>query len=210
MSTTVITILSIIFAILSIKTFLIAKKLNNLILEVDKHLADVQSKIYLLSSSVKIISDTLAKVVEDTFTQLKGEKIKEASDKFDRINEITKTQLDLFASTQLPSSSPSHSKYKNGIVGELKKLEEEKLEIMKSLLDEGIDPEVGVLDEDGNLKSSKMSEIVKKYTDNKETEIPQNKTKTESKSPVNKDAKVISLFGNKGDKDDNPRDPQIH
>ncbi len=96
--------------------------------------------------------------------------------RFSRVSEITNEQMDLLASAERPSASAAHSKHQNGIVGKLKKLEEEKIAIFRSILKDGLDPKLSVVIA-GKPTTMKMSEAVSLYDTHKEP----SDIKTESK-----------------------------
>lgn len=77
-----------------------------------------------------------------------------------KAQEITQQQLDLRSQTEMPSKNALHSRYKNDLVGEIKKLEEEKLAVLRSILDDGYDPTIVVLDENGQRTELPLSHFV--------------------------------------------------
>ncbi len=79
--------------------------------------------------------------------------------RFTKVNEITEAQLNLINQAERPSASASHSKHKNDIVGQIKALEEEKIEIFRSILKDGVDPKLSIMT-DGKMQSIRMSEAV--------------------------------------------------
>ena len=110
--------------------------------------------------------------------------------RFTKVTEITERQMDLIASTERPSANASHSRHKNSILGELKALEQEKIDIFKSILSDGIDPQLSV-SVDGQPQNMRMSEAVALFEggDTSNPHIPQQKT--ESKSPRTNGLKLI-------------------
>lgn len=89
-----------------------------------------------------------------------------------QISNITDRQIELASRTERPSASAAHSRYKNDIVGELKSLEEDKITIYRSILKDGIDPELQMI-MGGELKTLKMSEVIAIHdgkTDNLKTD----------------------------------------
>jgi len=75
---------------------------------------------------------------------------------------ITEQQLDIRAATDQPSKNALHSRYKNGLISDIKKLEEEKLAILQSILDDGFDPTISVIDEAGQRQELPLSHFVNK------------------------------------------------
>ena len=84
--------------------------------------------------------------------------------RFDLLEKLTLAQNDLIANTKTPSSSASHSKHKNQIVGEVKALEEEKRVILKSILDDGFDLSITIVDENGDNKKVTISTLLSNYS----------------------------------------------
>lgn len=80
--------------------------------------------------------------------------------RFKQINEMTKRQMDLVSQMEAPSKSAAHSRNKSALSGELKQLEEQKLEIFQSFLNDNIDPVITVLNSDGEPSSMKVSEFM--------------------------------------------------
>lgn len=64
--------------------------------------------------------------------------------RLDRAAQITQEQAELMAQIDMPSKNSLHSKFKNGLVAEAKKLEEEKTELLRSIIADGFDPEITV------------------------------------------------------------------
>jgi len=73
---------------------------------------------------------------------------------------ITEQQLDIRSATDQPSKNALHSRYKNGLIGDIKKLEEEKIAILRSILDDGFDPLINVRDENGEVRELPLSHFV--------------------------------------------------
>lgn len=86
---------------------------------------------------------------------------KSVTNRIKQVQEITSEQNDLIAQVQHPSMNAVHSKHKNGIKDRLKKLEEEKVEILQSIIKEGHDPVVAVIDPvSGEMVDRKLSEFL--------------------------------------------------
>jgi hypothetical protein len=75
---------------------------------------------------------------------------------------ITEQQLDIRAATDQPSKNALHSRYKNGLISDIKKLEEEKIAILQSILNDGFDPTISVIDETGQKQELPLSHFVSK------------------------------------------------
>lgn len=102
--------------------------------------------------------------------------------RFAKVTEITERQMQLISNTERPSASAAHSRHKNSIMGELKALEQEKIEIFKSILSDGVDPQLSIV-VDGQPQNMKMSEAVALFEGGTVASDPPRKT--EPKSPKN-------------------------
>ena len=77
-----------------------------------------------------------------------------------RVKEITNEQLELYSASSGPQKNGLDGKYKNGLVGRIKELEEEKADILRSIIADGFDPDVTILDDDGQVVTKKLSEFM--------------------------------------------------
>jgi hypothetical protein len=77
-----------------------------------------------------------------------------------KVKEITNEQLDLYSQVSGPQKNALHGRYKNGLNGRIKELEEEKSSILKSILTDGFDPEITVMDGAGVVTTVKLSEFM--------------------------------------------------
>lgn len=80
--------------------------------------------------------------------------------RLDRAAEITREQAELMAQIDMPSKNSLHSKFKNGLVAEARKLEEEKSELLRSIIADGFDPQITVQLEGEGLRQMKLSEYL--------------------------------------------------
>ena len=77
-----------------------------------------------------------------------------------RVKEITTEQLDLQGHASGPQKNALHGRHKNGIIGQIKVLEEEKSEILRSILHDGHDPLLTTIDDSGTVHQMKLSEYM--------------------------------------------------
>jgi hypothetical protein len=106
---------------------------------------------------LKHVLDKLNKDLEDAFISLGNSSFK---DRMDKVKEITMQQLDLRSQIEGPQKNGLHGRHKNGLISEIKRLEEEKIEVLKSILNDNLDPEVSILDENNQTKTMKLSEYM--------------------------------------------------
>lgn len=118
--------------------------------------------------------------------------------------EITRQQLDLRAEAEMPSMNSAHSKYKNSLIYEIQKLEEEKINILESILKDGYDPVVSTINEYGETNQIKLSDFIAKSRLSFEDDTAQ-ESQPESDSEeqdIYKPKKVGKFFLIRGGKDD--------
>jgi hypothetical protein len=133
--------------------------------------------------------------------------------KIERINEISKTQIDYMGSLERPNASAAHARHKNSLVSQVKALEEEKIALFKSMLEGGVDPLLTVMI-DGATKNIRASELLPMIESGyiPQDETPQ--TKTDSNSPVSARTKLHVVKFTQENTDDgsksNPGDPAVH
>lgn len=82
------------------------------------------------------------------------------NDRIKRVKDIATEQLDLSNQSEGPQKNALDGKHKNGLIGRLKVLEEEKNEILKSILADGADPELTTVDQAGVVTQMKLSEYM--------------------------------------------------
>lgn len=123
--------------------------------------------------------------------------------RFAKANEITEQQLDLVSQAERPSASASHSRHKNDIIRRLKQLEEEKIDLFRSILKDGVDPVLSIVI-DGVPTTMKMSEAVDIHDNNQDRPmIPEKKTDTIT--PKNRALKLVTEERSNNE----PSDPAI-
>lgn len=77
--------------------------------------------------------------------------------------EISNKQLELYMQTQEPSKNSLHSKWKNDLIYQIKELEKEKRTVLRSIIKDGLDPELELKDEKtGQKYQTKLSEYMLK------------------------------------------------
>lgn len=131
-----------------------------------------------------------------------------------RINEISKIQMDFMGALDRPNASAAHARHKNSIVSQVKALEEEKVTIFKSILKEGADPMLSVVinGETKSLRASELLPILEGKDELPADTTPQ--TKTDSNSSVSAKTKLHVVKLTQENTDDgsksNPGDPAVH
>lgn len=74
------------------------------------------------------------------------------------VKAITEKQQELKAILEFPQKSAIDGKYKNGLIREIQFLEDQKNEILVSIVKDGHDPIVATVDTDGSIKDMPLSE----------------------------------------------------
>lgn len=77
--------------------------------------------------------------------------------------DLAQTQRDLCSQAEMPSKNAVHSKYKNGLVHEINEIEKQKMEILKSILDDGFDPTITIVNEAGKQEKIALSAYLSTY-----------------------------------------------
>lgn len=135
-----------------------------------------------LNNKVKSVADNLS-------SKLTGPKMtKSVKDRLSKSFDITERQIGLLGALDMPQSGPLHGKHKNQIVSELKALEEEKMSILKSIIDEGYDPKLVILNASTGVRETVLlSEFLNKQealSDNTSKATPPKATPTKPKLRV--------------------------
>ena len=104
--------------------------------------------------------------------------------RFKEIESITMKQLELMDMLQAPNKGAAHARGKKTLVDSISSLEDNKMDIFRSILKDGFDPKVTIYDENGQKVDMKMSEALKKSDDLKrEKEEKDNRFKPKHKTP---------------------------
>jgi len=83
--------------------------------------------------------------------------------RLDESFDITERQLSILGQLDMPQSGPLHGKHKNLLVYELKTLETKKMEILKSIIEDGYNPKLVIINSDsGERESVFLSEFLSK------------------------------------------------
>lgn len=82
------------------------------------------------------------------------------SERISKVEEITQKQLELSSIVDMPQKNALDGKYKNSLIREIADLEEEKNNILRSILQDNVDPYITIIDENYELKTIKLSEYM--------------------------------------------------
>lgn len=113
---------------------------------------------YQLSKITKLKRNLINSVKEST-RALENDKVL-VKDRLTKAQELAKIQAELKAQAEMPSKNSVHSKYKNGLVSEIFELEKQKLEILRSIIEDGIDPVITMVDDEGSKKEITLSSYI--------------------------------------------------
>jgi ABC-type phosphate transport system auxiliary subunit len=75
-------------------------------------------------------------------------------------SKLAQTQAQLRSQVELPSKNSTHSKHKNGLISEIQDLEQQKIDILKTILAEGFNPVITVVHEGGAKQEVPLSDYV--------------------------------------------------
>lgn len=140
--------------------------------------------------------DELKKKVGDAATRT--ESIKE---RLIQAAELARAQIDLRAQIEMPSKNALHSRYKNGLVREMNELEQQKISILRSILGDGFDPTITVVNDSGAKEEIPLSVYVANAEQNLggKVETPSEPAQTPD---VNEPKRIGKFVIYKGGKDD--------
>lgn len=88
------------------------------------------------------------------------EKTTSVSERMKRVKEITNEQLELSRQVDGPQKNGLDGKFKNNKISQMKALDEEKNNILRSIILDGNDPEITTVDTSGVVSKMKLSEYM--------------------------------------------------
>jgi hypothetical protein len=105
-------------------------------------------------SKEKLLREIIKKTKEmETKKNSIQERLIQASD-------IAKAQNELRAQAEMPSKNGLHSQYQMGLVAEIQDMEQRKLDILRTILAEGFDPSVTIINDAGGKEQQPLSAYV--------------------------------------------------
>jgi len=132
-----------------------------------------------------------------------AEKMGSIKYRFTETDRLVKKQLEMVKQVYQPSKGASHAKWKNDLIKHINDLEKEKILIFKSIVKDGVDPTLQLMDPDGNKEEMKMSDAIKRAETNSDFIKPDNlKKKTDSKSHSKDGSNLIHFDFKKGKKNE--------
>ncbi len=111
-----------------------------------------------LRQDAKKVKDLLDNAKKEQEAQ--DEKYKTVHSRLKRAAEISAKQLDIAQAIDQPSKNSLHSKYKNQLVGEVKDLEKEKRSILRSIIQDGFDPDLTITNQTGEKEQISLSQYM--------------------------------------------------
>ena len=108
---------------------------------------------------IKRVKENLLGQIKAKATEMEQKK-DSIKDRLIKASEIAQTQMALRAQLEMPSKNALHSRYKNGLGGELQELEQKKLDLLRTVLAEGFDPTITVINEAGAKTEVPLSSYV--------------------------------------------------
>lgn len=107
-------------------------------------------------------------------------------ERLNKVRELTKVQMTLSSQVEIPQKNSLDGKFKNSFSKEVKKIEEEKAVILRSILADGYDPEVSTLGDSGT-ETMKLSQFLGSINSKESATIV----------PIKKESKFSVLKGGK-------------
>lgn len=109
-------------------------------------------------------------------------------ERMQRIKDISYEQLALAGQIDQPQKNALDGKHKNFLLSEIRKLDDEKVALIQSILDDGHDPMLTALDADGVVTEMKLSEFFAAMQGRRSDQ------QKSSPEPVQRDTKQIGKF----------------
>jgi hypothetical protein len=160
-------------------------------------------QLYKLYKRGKKLNQELAQLDKEMSNLPPRHMTKSVLERLKKAGECTQEQNAIAAQHSMPSSNALHSKYKNQLASRFKQLEEEKLEILRSIVTDGFDPMVMCFNNSTQqneeillsefLKIASGESPTQKITDGPEVEPPAN-VEPESIKKVVKNGKTFFLI----------------
>src|ERR1035437_7104015 len=110
--------------------------------------------------------EKVKKAKEALLTQIKAkvaemDKQKESiKDRLIKASELAQTQIVIRGQLEMPSNGALHSKYKNELMHEMQDIEQQKIDILKTILAEGFDPMITIVNDTGTKSEIALSGYV--------------------------------------------------
>jgi len=158
----------------------------------------------LLSTKKKYSKVEIQKIVKDAQT------VGSVAYRYTIIEEIMNRQLELTAQLEAPTKGTSHSFWKRDIQDQIMDMEEEKMDIFRSILSDGLDPIFTIIGVDGGKENIKMSVAIQRYETHNDRvpSVSSSRTKTESNKSCKNESNLIPLFKSKENSNDKSSDPE--
>jgi hypothetical protein len=118
---------------------------------------------YYQISKIDKIKDTLISQIKTRVEEQKAKNLVTSATIKDRLfkaSELAQAQMAIRAQMEAPSKNALHSKYKNGLIGELQDMEQQKIDLLRTVLAEGFDPLITVINETGAKTEIPLSTYV--------------------------------------------------
>lgn len=121
-------------------------------------------------------------------------KVESAKERINQALDISEQQYALMSGIEGPQSGPLHGKHKMSVSAELKRLEEEKITILKSVLADGYNPKLVTINEEGERESVKLSDFVAKAEER--SAKSDNKVQLKSKTEIKRKLSLVKTTSN--------------
>lgn len=139
----------------------------------------------IITGAIGIVTMTLAHANKTAKNKLKALSTDKPTvdQRMKKVKELVAEQLELSRRADGPQKNGLDGKYKNQLIRQLKALEEEKNDILRSIILDGEDPTLTTMDESGTVTQMKLSEYMAymgvTMAPKKETVAPKQEPKTE-------------------------------
>jgi len=110
-------------------------------------------------NKMKKIKETLSAQIKAKAQEM-DEKKSSIKERLVKASELANAQMAIRSQMETPSKNALHSRYKNGLVGEIQEMEAQKLDLLRTILAEGFDPMITVVNEAGAKTEMSLSAYV--------------------------------------------------
>ena len=119
-----------------------------------------------------------------------------------RAQQIAQTQMDLRAQAEMPSKNGLHSKYKNGLVTEITELEQEKINLLKTIITDGFNPMITIIQDDGTKEEIPLSDYIETAQQSADIVTGKKPETPPLDNAANEPRKIGKFFVYRGGRDD--------
>jgi hypothetical protein len=150
--------------------------------------------------ALKKFTDEMDALMKRTLPGGKNDASRTVDERLLKVKELTDTQMSLQAQIETPQRNDLDGKYKNSLSREVAKIDEEKSELLNSIIKDGHNPSISVMGDDGVVETMLLSEFMIRLGMNVDIKKDEVKPTTKPSVVPSKDKSPFTVH--KGGKDD--------